>query len=75
MPIKMVTTPREIEKFLKKQTDWIRIVAIRNLAYVGEMAVTQARSLKSFKNITGNLRSSIGYIVVVDGKIVQMSSF
>ena len=37
----------------------------------GEMFVKYARESGNYKDQTGNLRSSIGYVVVLDGKIIN----
>jgi len=39
------------------------------LSYVGEAFVKEARSINTYKDQTGNLRSSIGYIIVQNGQI------
>lgn len=39
-------------------------------AYIGEKAVEYARKNGSYKDQTGNLRSSIGYAVVHDKKVI-----
>ncbi|GAB2547166.1 hypothetical protein [Spirosoma aerophilum] len=46
---------------------------IYRLSYLGEQCVNHARSLDTYKDQTGNLRSSIGYIIVKDGQIVKKS--
>jgi hypothetical protein len=43
------------------------------LSYLGELCVNHARNLKTYRDQTGNLRSSIGYIIVKDGKVVKQS--
>ena len=48
---------------------------IRNFSYIGERVLNAARSTDSYKDQTGNLRSSIGYVVVVDGRVADISSF
>lgn len=51
---------------------------IERLQRLGEMCVTQARSVPpsvGFHDQTGNLRSSIGYMVFVDGVPVHQSTF
>ena len=45
---------------------------INILMYVGESCITEARDNGSYMDQTGNLRSSIGYVVVNNGKIVGM---
>jgi hypothetical protein len=44
---------------------------IWTLAMVGENFVNDARSIRTYKDQTGNLRSSIGYIIARDGNIIQ----
>ena len=44
---------------------------IWTLAQVGESFVNDARNIKTYQDQTGNLRSSIGYIVAKDGAIIQ----
>ena len=44
---------------------------IWTLAQVGESFVNDARNTKTYQDQTGNLRSSIGYIVAKDGAIIQ----
>ncbi|MBA7580505.1 hypothetical protein ES695_01705 [Candidatus Atribacteria bacterium 1244-E10-H5-B2] len=41
------------------------------LAMVGERFVNAARTKRTYKDQTGNLRSSIGYIIARDGNIIQ----
>ena len=43
--------------------------------YIGETVLNRARSTNSYKDRTGNLRSSIGYVITVDGRIIHSSSF
>lgn len=43
------------------------------LSYVGEQFVNWARSVDSYKDRTGNLRSSVGYIIAKDGNIINES--
>ena len=44
---------------------------ILTLAMVGEQFVNDARNTKTYHDQTGNLRSSIGYIIARDGIILQ----
>jgi hypothetical protein len=46
-------------------------VAINLLQYVGERSLTEARLSGSYQDRTGNQRNSIGYIIVMDGKIIR----
>lgn len=45
------------------------------LEYVGEQCVNDARLTGSYTDRTGNLRSSIGYIIIDNGQIVTLSGF
>jgi len=44
---------------------------IWTLGMVGEQFVNDARNTQTYKDQTGNLRSSIGYIIARDGAIIQ----
>ena len=68
MPIKMTTTNAEIEKYLQGELAKRRQAVIRNLRYLGERCINEARDSGSYSDRTGNLRTSIGYVVVSDGK-------
>lgn len=59
-----------IKKNLKKTASEITDNLIRNLSYIGEKAVTVARENGSYKDQTGNLRSSIGYVILMNGSPV-----
>ncbi|MDB0602359.1 hypothetical protein PL373_14655 [Tenacibaculum maritimum] len=44
---------------------------LNTLRFVGEEFVNKARISGNYKDRTGNLRSSIGYIILKDGKIIN----
>lgn len=75
MPITQLTPKQEIEAYIDEQVSRLRTVILRNLAYIGEQCLNKARSTDSYKDQTGNLRSSIGYVIVEDGKVIQASNF
>lgn len=90
MAVKRTTPQSEIDREIEKAVKQLEKAVIYNLRYVGEKAVKHARSLPSpkaldTKNIpphqpnyidwTGNLRSSIGYVIAKDGKIVDSGGF
>lgn len=75
MPIKNLTPDGAISEFIGQQVERVTSALIYNLCAVGEQVLNQARSTNSYKDQTGNLRSSIGYVVAVDGEVVQSSSF
>lgn len=56
----------KIDRFVNNKAQKILYV----LNYVGDEFVTQARNTKTYKDQTGNLRASIGYLISLDGKIL-----
>jgi len=61
----------DIDRRIDRFTVSIEQRIIWALAMVGENFVNEARSLRTYKDQTGNLRSSIGYIIARDGNIIQ----
>ena len=79
MPIKQTTPQQQVDAYLDEQLRRIEKATLYNLAYVGERCINIARSTtkagKNYLDQTGNLRSSVGYILVQDGRIIQTSTF
>ena len=91
MAIRLITPKSQIQDYIIKRTQAIENVIIRRLLRVGEEVVNHARNLPSpsadgmqqpipphqpnYIDWTGNLRSSIGYVLAVDGQIITTSSF
>lgn len=48
---------------------------ISRLAEAGEAAIAEAVTKGRYQNITGNLRSSIGYVIGYDGKVIREGGF
>lgn len=71
MPFKLVTPQSEIDAFIDQRLDKAMQAIINTFSYVGESCIIEARNNGSYLDQTGNLRSSIGYAVVVDGRIVH----
>lgn len=44
---------------------------VRVLRFVGEKAVNEAKANGSYRDITANLRNSIGYVIVLNGKVID----
>lgn len=53
----------------------IEMAYIDRLIEAGEIACQEAIEKGDYENITGNLRSSIGYIIAYDGKIIKEGGF
>ena len=64
------TDMRKLKSGLKIKMQVLASHIIKQLTYIGEESVKIAREKGSYNDITGNLRSSIGYIVLYDGKPV-----
>ena len=64
------TDMRKLREGLKMKMNAIVDHLIKQLSYIGEECVRVARQNGSYNDITGNLRSSIGYVVLYDGKPV-----
>lgn len=66
------------EQWVAFQLQRIDRLTIRALSYLGEQCVIKARhrpQSASWVDHTGNLRSSIGYVIVRDREIVKLSDF
>lgn len=75
MAIKRITTNAEISAHLATQLDRREEVIIYNFTYVGERCVTEARTSGSYTDRTGNLRGSVGYVVIKDGQVLRSGGF
>lgn len=74
----MTTPMSEIDALIKIEAERVDKIAIRALSNLGDMCVKEARDRaqeESWFNQTGNLRSSVGYVVVAHGCIVKSSDF
>lgn len=75
MTILQTTPQAEINAYLARKIE-LRVKAIiRTLHYIGISCINEARDNGTYRDRTGNLRNSIGYVIVRDGQIVEGSSF
>lgn len=65
------TDMRKLRAGLQAKMKDIADLIIKQLSYIGEECIRIARENGSYNDITGNLRSSIGYVILYDGKPVQ----
>ena len=78
MGIKMATPIKEIDKIIEEEKKRAEAYTIRALSYLGERCVIEARfrpQSDSWYDQSGNLRSSIGYIISHNGKIIKYYGF
>lgn len=64
----MTTSTDEIAKFLRRAMAERRKALVNALRYLGELCINEARDSGTYTDRTGNLRASLGYVVLKDGK-------
>ena len=75
MPIQQLTPRQSIERHLMDELRKKEQALIYYLAYIGETVVNIARETRGYTDRTGNLVSSIGYVLVKDGKTIENPQF
>ncbi len=75
MPIRQLTPNSQIAAHLEAQLQRRENAIIYNLTYVGERCVVEARTASTFLQQTGNLRSSMGYVIIKDGQVLRQGGF
>ena len=75
MAIRPKYSQSDVKRFFEAYYREVEAKLIEMLEYVGEGFVGEARSMTKleggFGDVTGNLRSSIGYFIVKDGAIIK----
>lgn len=71
MGIRPTFTRADVHAALVQRAKAIEAAIINTLAYLGEQCVNQARSVNSYRDQTGNLRNSVGYVIVKDGTVIR----
>lgn len=61
----------DIQKVMRDKKEWIEAAILSRLQFIGEAFVKDARESGSYEDQTGNLRNSIGYVILKDGKQLQ----
>lgn len=61
----------DINSYLQGKVKMLDELMIRNLNFLGMECVNLAKSLDTYTDRTGNLRNSIGYIVLKHGNVVS----
>jgi len=67
MGIKAAFTPADVKRMIDEKMDRIDKAIIARLQYIGERFVNNARKKHTYLDQTGNLTSSIAYIVQKNG--------
>lgn len=71
MPGRMITPLKVVDTVLTQAAKNKTEVLLDVLCNVGEQCIIEARENGDYTDRTGNLRSSIGYAVLLDGKVIQ----
>ena len=66
---------RDFIQHVTKVAQNAKKAALETLDFVGLECIKEARQNGRYKDRTGNLRSSIGYVVLDNGKVVKKSGF
>ena len=71
MPVRMTTSRRKISAFQEQQISKYEKVLLNIFCEAGEECIIEAKNGGTYTDWSGNLRSSIGYAVLRDGKVYQ----
>lgn len=71
MGIKLTMSSNAVSLRLEKMKERMIDQIIFNLQYVGEQCIKEARDGGTYTDRTANLRSSTGYVILRDGKVVS----
>lgn len=69
--LKALFTGSQIRKVLDKKAKEYEDKMVQTLQFIGERFVNDARVNGNYTDRTGNLRSSIGYIILKDGIVLK----
>ncbi len=78
MAIECTTPTDKVDEAIRVQLERVNRATVATLTYIGEQCVKRARQYgygKDYTDRTGNLRSSVGFVIVNNGAIVKMSDF
>lgn len=71
MPVRMITPIRVVGGYLTAEAQAKLQVIANVFCYVGEKCIIEARNGGTYTDQSGNLRSSIGYAVLMNGQVIQ----
>ncbi len=75
MGIVLKTPQQAIERMVEEKAKVIKRTIIEALSMIGEECIKIARTQGNYTDQTGNLRSSIGFMIVQDGREVSQQGF
>lgn len=68
--LKAMFSLRAIENQLQQRVNNVESKVIEGLQYEGELFINKARETGNYTDRTGNLRASVGYVILKDGNQV-----
>lgn len=68
-------TKSSFNQWVDKRMELYLMRVVATLELIGQKCVREARDRGSYQDQTGNLRSSVGYAIVRDGRIISLSDF
>jgi hypothetical protein len=75
MGIQRLTPKGNIDRAIENRLELMKQSMYNTLSFVGETCVNYAREHGSYKDQSGNLRSSIGYAVIDNGQVITSNGF
>lgn len=75
MPARQITPQSEVDNYLRGSLMSRKGRIIAALNYVGLACVTEARTGHKYMDRSGNLTSSMGYVVIDNGKVANQGGF
>jgi len=75
MGMRQVTPMQAVVGYFDKEIERRKADMLNAVAYVAEQSLIAAREIITYTDRTGNLRSSTGYCIVVDGEVWKKSHF
>ena len=75
MPIRQITPKQQLDAYIDEQVKRWKKALLRLLSWVGEQCRNAAITSHRYKNQTGNLESSTGYVITDNGHIVKTGGF
>lgn len=73
--MELITSKEEIANTLAKGIEDAINEAVYTLSYIGEQVVNTAKISRKYLDQTGNLNSSIGYVISVNGELAVKGKF
>jgi gamma-glutamylcysteine synthetase len=68
-------TQGDIQKLVMRQAERMCKAVLSRLQRIGEQFIADARNDGSYMDQTGNLRSSIGYVILENGVQIELAGF